>query len=104
MGVRAPIEWVLDDVQVCCVRSSDAVAALQADLPIRLDFRPLEVQPSKLIGCALKCVGRMKGTTRRRAMRRALIAVLLAGAVAVSTTKPAEARWGWGWGWSLGAF
>src|SRR6266700_4177373 len=35
-------------------------------------------------------------------MRRALIAVLLAGAVAVSTTKPAEARWGWGWG--LGAF
>ena len=28
-------------------------------------------------------------------MRRALIAVLLAGAVAVSTTKPAEARWGW---------
>src|SRR5258708_32916482 len=37
-------------------------------------------------------------------MRRALIAVLLAGAVAVSTTKPAEARWGWGWGWGLGAF
>jgi hypothetical protein len=35
-------------------------------------------------------------------MRRALIAVLLAGAVAVSTTKPAEARWGWGWG--IGAF
>ena len=30
-------------------------------------------------------------------MRRALIAVLLAGAVAVSTTKPAEARWGLGW-------
>src|SRR5262249_20707221 len=40
----------------------------------------------------------------RKAMRRALIAVLLAGAVAVSTTKPAEARWGWGWGWGLGAF
>jgi hypothetical protein len=37
-------------------------------------------------------------------MRRALIAVLLAGAVAVSTTKPAEARWGWGWGWGIGAF
>src|SRR2546427_13229942 len=37
-------------------------------------------------------------------MRRALIAVLLAGAVAVNTTKPAEARWGWGWGWGLGAF
>ena len=37
-------------------------------------------------------------------MRRALIAILLAGAVAVSTTKPAEARWGWGWGWGLGAF
>src|SRR5260221_2804359 len=37
-------------------------------------------------------------------MRRALIAVLLAGAVALSTTKPAEARWGWGWGWGLGAF
>src|SRR5262249_39746263 len=37
-------------------------------------------------------------------MRRALIAMLLAGAVAVSTTKPAEARWGWGWGWGLGAF
>src|SRR6516164_4317891 len=37
-------------------------------------------------------------------MRRALIALLLAGAVAVSTTKPAEARWGWGWGWGLGAF
>ena len=37
-------------------------------------------------------------------MRRALIAVLLAGALAVSTTKPAEARWGWGWGWGLGAF
>ena len=37
-------------------------------------------------------------------MRRALIAVLLAGAVAVSTTRPAEARWGWGWGWGLGAF
>src|SRR5258708_37887896 len=36
-------------------------------------------------------------------MRRALIALLLAGAVAVSTTKPAEARWG-GWGWGLGAF
>jgi hypothetical protein len=35
-------------------------------------------------------------------MRRALIAVLLAGAVVVSTTKPAEARWGWGWG--IGAF
>jgi len=35
-------------------------------------------------------------------MRRALIAVLLAGAVALSTTKPAEARWGWGWG--IGAF
>src|SRR5262249_36489552 len=35
-------------------------------------------------------------------MKRTLIAVLLAGAVAVSTTKPAEARWGWGWG--LGAF
>ena len=35
-------------------------------------------------------------------MRRALIAVLLAGAVAVSTAKPAEARWGWGWG--IGAF
>ena len=29
-------------------------------------------------------------------MRRTLIALLLAGAVAVSTTKPAEARWGWG--------
>jgi hypothetical protein len=39
-----------------------------------------------------------------KAMRRALIALLLAGAVAVSTTKPAEARWGWGWGWGLGAF
>jgi len=39
-----------------------------------------------------------------KAMRRALIAILLAGAVAVSTTKPAEARWGWGWGWGLGAF
>src|SRR5215813_9008209 len=38
------------------------------------------------------------------AMRRALIAVLLAGAVALSTTKPAEARWGWGWGWGIGAF
>ena len=37
-------------------------------------------------------------------MRRALIAVLIAGAVAVSTTKPAEARWGWGWGWGIGAF
>src|SRR5262249_58322485 len=37
-------------------------------------------------------------------MRRALIAVLLAGAVALSTTKPAEARWGWGWGWGIGAF
>jgi hypothetical protein len=37
-------------------------------------------------------------------MRRALVAVLLAGALAVSTTKPAEARWGWGWGWGLGAF
>jgi hypothetical protein len=37
-------------------------------------------------------------------MRRALIAVLLAGAVAISTTKPAEARWGWGWGWGIGAF
>src|SRR5262249_39890414 len=37
-------------------------------------------------------------------MRRALIAVLLAGAVAVATTKPAEARWGWGWGWGIGAF
>jgi hypothetical protein len=37
-------------------------------------------------------------------MRRALIAVLLAGAIAVSTAKPAEARWGWGWGWGLGAF
>src|SRR5262249_43611251 len=37
-------------------------------------------------------------------MSRPLIAVLLAGAVAVSTTKPAEARWGWGWGWGLGAF
>jgi hypothetical protein len=37
-------------------------------------------------------------------MRRALIALLLAGAVAVSTTKPAEARWGWGWGWGIGAF
>src|SRR5215467_3202171 len=37
-------------------------------------------------------------------MRRALIAILLAGAVALSTTKPAEARWGWGWGWGLGAF
>ena len=35
-------------------------------------------------------------------MRRALIVVLLAGAVAVSTVKPAEARWGWGWG--IGAF
>src|SRR5215467_2285571 len=37
-------------------------------------------------------------------MRRALIAILLAGAVALSTTKPAEARWGWGWGWGVGAF
>ena len=38
-------------------------------------------------------------------MRRALIAMLLAGAVAVSTTRPAEARWGWGgWGWGIGAF
>jgi hypothetical protein len=37
-------------------------------------------------------------------MRRALIAVLIAGAIAVSTTKPAEARWGWGWGWGIGAF
>src|SRR5262245_10695829 len=37
-------------------------------------------------------------------MRRASIAVLLAGAVALSTTKPAEARWGWGWGWGVGAF
>jgi len=36
-------------------------------------------------------------------MRRALIAMLLAGAVAESTTKPAEARWG-GWGWGFGAF
>ena len=36
-------------------------------------------------------------------MRRALIAMLLAGAVAVSTTKPAEARWG-GWGFGFGAF
>jgi hypothetical protein len=34
-------------------------------------------------------------------MRRALIAMLLAGAVAVSTTRPAEARWGWG-GWGGG--
>ena len=34
----------------------------------------------------------------RNAMRRALIAVLIAGALAVSTTKPAEARWGWGGG------
>jgi hypothetical protein len=40
-----------------------------------------------------------------KAMRRTLIAVLLAGAVAVSATKPAEARWGWGgWGWGIGAF
>jgi hypothetical protein len=31
-----------------------------------------------------------------------LIALLLAGAVAVSKTKPAETRWGWGWG--IGAF
>src|SRR5262249_44866821 len=37
-------------------------------------------------------------------MRRALIAVLLAGALAVSRRKPGEARWGWGWGWGLGAF
>src|SRR5260370_27192113 len=36
-------------------------------------------------------------------MRRSLMALLIAGAVAVSTTKPAEARWG-GWGWGLGAF
>src|ERR1700746_3944992 len=35
-------------------------------------------------------------------MRRALIAVLLAGALAVSTTKPAGQRWGRGWG--VGAF
>jgi hypothetical protein len=39
-------------------------------------------------------------------MRRALIAALLAGAVAVSATTEAQARWGWrgGWGWGIGAF
>jgi hypothetical protein len=47
---------------------------------------------------------KIQGTREVKAMRRALIAMLLAGAVAVSTTKPAEARWGWGWGWGLGAF
>jgi hypothetical protein len=48
---------------------------------------------------------KIQGTREVKAMRRALIALLLAGAVAVSTAKPAEARWGWGgWGWGLGAF
>ena len=48
---------------------------------------------------------KIQGTREVKAMRRALIALLLAGAVAVSTTRPAEARWGWGgWGWGLGAF